>query len=183
MDIDDKRDVNGEFLARRLTLVRGEAREVARIKRRSSSWSSTPSGNYLKQSWPTTRTAPSQVASRSYSSCRARHDTGIVRPQPPRVGDGRLPRPTSLLVMVIANTSPGGVHPGTVCGGSAAAWWGLRNLRTKSMGLGFLGVGRSSGEDVPPTLALSPSIPRPPNRVRGRGMKRPRARETGREKI
>ena len=29
MDIDDKRDVNGEFLARRLTLVRGEAREVA----------------------------------------------------------------------------------------------------------------------------------------------------------
>ena len=29
MDIDDKRDVNGEFLARRLTLVRGEARELA----------------------------------------------------------------------------------------------------------------------------------------------------------
>ena len=29
MDIDDKGDVNGEFLARRLTLVRGEAREVA----------------------------------------------------------------------------------------------------------------------------------------------------------
>jgi len=29
MDIDDKRDVNGEFLARPLTLVRGEAREVA----------------------------------------------------------------------------------------------------------------------------------------------------------
>ena len=38
----------------------------------------------------------SQVASRSYSSCRARHDTGIVRPQPPKDRDGDSPAQHSL---------------------------------------------------------------------------------------
>ena len=173
----------GSFLLVGLRSCVARPARSRRIKRRSSSWSSTPSGNYLKQSWPTTRTA--QARWHHGRILLAEHDMIPVSCDPSRqesaTGDCPAQHPCWSWHSLIP--SPGGVHPGTVCGGSAAAWWGLRNLRTKSMGLGFLGVGRSSGEDVPPTLALSPSIPRPPNRVRGRGMKRPRARETGREKI
>ena len=47
----------GSFLLVGLRSCVARPARSRRIKRRSSSWSSTPSGNYLKQSWPTTRTA------------------------------------------------------------------------------------------------------------------------------
>ena len=54
-------------------------------------------------------------------------DSGLGRPLRPvtqRVGNGRLPRPTSLLVMAIAIPSPGGVP----------SWDGLRRLSRRMLG-------------------------------------------------
>ena len=154
----------GSFLLVGLRSCVARPARSRRIKRRSSSWSSTPSGNYLKQSWPTTRTAPSQVASRSYSSCRARHDTGIVRPQPPRVGDGRLPRPTF----------PVGHGTRYSVAWRCPSWDGLRRLSRRMVGAQesanqehgawFLGSwaqlrGRRSPHSCPQPLHPSPPKP------------------------
>src|SRR5512135_693186 len=78
-----------------------------------------------------------------------------------RVGDGRLPRPTSLLVMAIARSV---AWRCPLLGWVAAALpprvGGLRNQLTKSMGLGFLGAGpHSRGDATPASLAPGPFIP------------------------
>ena len=147
----------GSFLLVGLRSCVARPARSRRIKRRSSSWSSTPSGNYLKQSWPTTRTAPSQVASRSYSSCRARHDTGIVRPQPPRVGDGRLPRPTfhvghgtrsfrRLMVSILGRFAAAQPPHGGGSGICEPRAWGLVSWE----------LGAAPGKTFPPLLPSAP---------------------------
>src|SRR5512133_2726933 len=96
----------------------------------------------------------------------------------PRVGDGRLPRPTSVLVMAIARSV---ARRCPLLGRIAAAQpprvGGLRNQQTKSMGWVFWGIG--SRRSTPDSLALGPFIPRPQAPGEGRGMKGPRARESG----
>jgi hypothetical protein len=75
-----------------------------------------------------------------------------------RVGDGRLPRPTSLLVMAIARSVAWRCPLlGRVAAAQPPRVGGLRNQLTKSKGLGFLGVGHHFGEDVPPRLPSAPS--------------------------
>ena len=123
----------------------------------------------------------SQVASRSYSSCRARHDTGI-RATPAAKSRRRAIAPPNISCWSWHSLipSPHGVHPGTVCGGQPPHGGGSGICEPRAWGLvSWELVAQLRGRRSSPTLALSPSIPRPPNRVRGRGMKRPRARETG----
>ena len=104
-----------------------------------------------------------------------------VRPQRRRlaptsgVGDGRAPRPT-LRVVHVARLSVAWRCPSwDGCGGSAAAWWGLGNLLTKSMGW-VLGIDPRRGR-CPLTPLLSAPSSVAPSLCEGRGMTGPRARE------
>ena len=107
----------------------------------------------------------------------------IVRPQPQcrplaptsGVGDGRAPRPT-LRVGHVARWSVAWRCPSwDGCGGSAAAWWGLGNLLTKSMGW-VLGIDPRRGRCPLTPLPSAPSSVAP-SLSEGRRMTGPRARD------
>jgi hypothetical protein len=78
--------------------------------------------------------------------------------------------------------SPGGVPSWDGLRRLSRRMWGAQESANQEHGAWFLGSWAPlRGRRSPPLLPSAPPSLAPQNRVRGRGMKRPRARETGRE--
>ena len=154
----------GSFLLVGLRSCVARPARSRRIKRRSSSWSSTPSGNYLKQSWPTTRTA--QARWHHGRILLAEHDMIPVSCDPSRQesATGDCPAQHFMLVMALAHS----------VASWCPSWDGLRRLSRRMVGAQesanqehgawFLGSwaqlrGRGSPHSCPQPLHPSPPKP------------------------